>query len=177
MNINKIIGRIAGAEQTKFLSEEMVELLAKQVGNEMQAAYIYTAMAVWLDGMGMSGYCAWMQKQAGEEMKHAEKVLHHLMTSGAEFELPAIEPPQATYSSVIEVAEATLEHEKGVTEDWKTIASVSSEDGDYATEMLAEWFVTEQMEEEDTALKVYQRFALAGDGSGLLLIDQELGKR
>ena len=50
---------------------------------------------------------------------------------------------------------------------------------DNATEIMLQWFVAEQVEEEEaTAQEVVDKLRHAGDdGPGLLVIDRELGQR
>ena len=105
------------------------------------------------------------------------KVYGYLLTAGADIALPPIPAPETTWDSPLSVANATLEHERVVTANWQSIADRAVKDGDHATKQLSQWFVTEQMEEEDVAVKLVQRLKLAGDGPGLLVIDQELGQR
>lgn len=49
---------------------------------------------------------------------------------------------------------------------------------DYATRDRLAWFVTEQVEEEDNARQLIDKFTLIGnDGMGLYMLDQELAAR
>lgn len=49
---------------------------------------------------------------------------------------------------------------------------------DYATRGMLDWFVNEQVEEEETAKSMIDRLKLIGDnGFGLYMLDQELGAR
>lgn len=51
-------------------------------------------------------------------------------------------------------------------------------ENDPATRSFLQWFVNEQVEEEDNATKVIQELKLVGDsGSGLFMIDRELATR
>ena len=49
---------------------------------------------------------------------------------------------------------------------------------DYATRDRLNWFVTEQVEEEDNCRTLIDKFSLIGDnGMGLYMLDQELASR
>ena len=49
---------------------------------------------------------------------------------------------------------------------------------DYATRGMLDWFVNEQVEEEETAQSMIDRLKLIGDnGMGLYMLDQELAAR
>ena len=49
---------------------------------------------------------------------------------------------------------------------------------DYPTQIMLEWFITEQVEEENTAALIIDKLEMIGDSiPGLLYFDKELGKR
>ena len=51
-------------------------------------------------------------------------------------------------------------------------------DQDHAAQIFLQWFVTEQIEEENSTEDVVEMLRLAGDdGSALLIVDQRLGER
>jgi ferritin len=51
-------------------------------------------------------------------------------------------------------------------------------EGDYASQVMLEWFVNEQVEEEKNAKQVVDQLKRIGnDGGALLMLDRELGAR
>ena len=49
---------------------------------------------------------------------------------------------------------------------------------DYAAQVLLEWFITEQVEEEKNAADIVQQLELIdAHGTALLMLDRQLGKR
>ena len=49
---------------------------------------------------------------------------------------------------------------------------------DHATSIFLQWFVTEQVEEEESVNDVIQKIKLVGDGRGaLFMLDREFGQR
>ena len=49
---------------------------------------------------------------------------------------------------------------------------------DHATRIFLQWFVTEQIEEEENDREIIAKLKLIGDnGQGLLMLDNELGTR
>jgi ferritin len=49
---------------------------------------------------------------------------------------------------------------------------------DYASHVLLEWFVSEQVEEEKTLEELVEHVKLIGDdGTGLIVLDERLGRR
>jgi ferritin len=70
------------------------------------------------------------------------------------------------------------EHERRVSEAIDGIADLAVAEKDHATRALLDWFVTEQVEEQAVSSNIHARLKLiAGDPSGLLALDRELGAR
>ena len=56
--------------------------------------------------------------------------------------------------------------------------ALAVEEKDYATQVLDQWYVNEQIEEEKNASKILQSIDLLGNTpQGLFLLNVELGKR
>ena len=56
--------------------------------------------------------------------------------------------------------------------------NLAAGEGDHATNIFLQWFVTEQVEEEASADAVVQKLKLMGDASGgLFMLDREMGQR
>ena len=73
---------------------------------------------------------------------------------------------------------AALRHEQHITSRINTLANLAVEEKDHATEIFLQWFVSEQVEEEESANRVLSQLKLAGEsGGGLFMIDRELGQR
>ena len=52
------------------------------------------------------------------------------------------------------------------------------EERDYALQMLLQWFISEQVEEEEAARDIIDNLRLIGDsGASLFLLDREMGQR
>jgi len=63
-----------------------------------------------------------------------------------------------------------------VTKSIHDLYEVALKEKDYAAQVLLQWFINEQVEEENTANSILDKMKLAGDDkSGLFLIDKELG--
>ena len=78
----------------------------------------------------------------------------------------------------VAMTDGTLAHEKKVTALINGLVDLAVEEKDHATEIFLQWFVTEQIEEEESANDILSQLELAGDvGSGLFMIDKELGAR
>ena len=74
--------------------------------------------------------------------------------------------------------EKTLEHEKKVTALINNLASIANEDRDFASINRLNWFIDEQVEEEENARDMIQAVAAVIDNKyGLYMLDKELAAR
>ena len=76
------------------------------------------------------------------------------------------------------VFEATLEHEQKVTGLINDLVEIAHEERDHANHIFLQWFVSEQVEEEENVGGVLEQLKLMGEAQGgLFMIDRELAKR
>ena len=149
-----------------------------QVNREFFAAYLYLSMAAHFDVEALEGFAHWMRLQAQEELGHAMRLYDYLLERGARVELKQIDAPPGSFGSPLVIAEQALEHERTVSEHINHIYKLAAEQGDYATQVHLQWFLTEQVEEEDSAETMVERLRMAGDNrAALLILDRELAAR
>ncbi len=161
-----------------MISNKMAAAINKQVAREMYSSYLYRAMSLWSKAQGLPGFAAWLRMQAAEEMEHAEKFISYLEDQGAVVKLEALDAPPAAFKSPLAVFEETLKHEKQVTAWICELMKLAKAEGDYATEIALQWFITEQVEEEANATEILDLLKKVGnEGRGLYLVDHQLGKR
>lgn len=161
-------------QQTKFITDAVEQMLCQQIGNELFAYYEYTAVAAWCEGQGFGGFATWAGTQACGELQHMKKILDFLVTLGATPELPQITGVSVKFPSIEAAIKGILERERAVTKNWRIIAKECIATDDAGTLELAQWFVTEQMEEEDAVKTLLSRLQAAGDGAGILVLDGQL---
>jgi ferritin len=83
-----------------------------------------------------------------------------------------------SWDTPLDAFKATLEHERKVTALINNLYSIAESEHDYATRDRLTWFINEQVEEEDNAQKLIDKFGLIGnDGMGKYMLDQELAAR
>ena len=86
--------------------------------------------------------------------------------------------PNFKETGIKELFQHVLEHEKSVTKSIGEIMAQATEEKDYATQVLAQWYVNEQVEEEKNDMEILQAIDLLGNSSqGLFMLNVELGKR
>jgi ferritin len=161
-----------------MIDVKMEKAINDQIVAEMYSAYLYLSMAAYFDGEGLSGLAAWMRVQFQEEQMHALKMFDYVGERGGRVRLGAIDAPPSRWDSPLDVFERTLAHEQMVTGLINKLVDLAHELSDHASDNFLRWFVTEQVEEEDTADSIRRQLKLIGDnGQGLLMLDRELGTR
>lgn len=160
------------------MTDSVVEALNEQVRHELYAAYLYLAMMNYFEAESLGGFAHWMRLQAKEELGHAMKLVDFLNDRGARVELQAVDRPPQSFDSPLAVLRAALEHERQVTKKIEAIYDRALEERDYPAQVMLQWFVTEQVEEEKSASDIVDRLERAGDSGGaLLVLDEQLGQR
>lgn len=161
-----------------MISEKMAEALSRQINYELYSAYLYMSMAAYANDISLKGATNWFTIQVKEEMSHGKRMYDYIESQGAKPALYAIEQPPADFESILKAFEQTLAHEKMVTGRINDLANLALEEKDHATHIFLQWFITEQVEEEETAKEIVDRLKLAGDtGPGLFMVDGELAAR
>lgn len=161
-----------------MLTERMENALNAQINAEMYSSYMYLAMAAYFEDKSLPGCAAWMKAQAQEELFHAMKFFDYVHERGGRVELQAIQTPPNEWTSVVAVFEDTLAHEQKVTALINDLVDLALELKDHATNNFLQWFVAEQVEEEESVKAVADKLKLMGEAAGgMFMIDRELGQR
>lgn len=161
-----------------MLSTKLQDALNKQINAEMWSAYLYLSMAQQFENKGLKGIANWFKVQFKEEQAHAEIFMNYLNSRGNRVLLQAIAEVPTEWNSPLDAYKATLEHEQVVTSLINELYALADAEHDYATRGMLNWFVSEQVEEEETAQELIDRLKLIGDnGVGLYMLDQELAAR
>ncbi len=160
------------------MDDKIAQLLNQQVNKEFYSAYLYLDIANYYDEMDLDGYANYYMIQAQEERDHAMLFIKYMQTNDLKVTLEAIDKPNKVFNSVIEPLVAAAEHERYVTALVNDIYHEAYQVKDYRTMKFLDWFVNEQMEEEDHADSMVSRYKLFGnDPKGLYLLDQEYAAR
>ncbi len=160
-----------------MLSEKMLEGLNNQINMEMQAYYTYLSMSAYFEDQGLKGFASWMFHHSEEEMTHAMKIYDFIHSRRGRVKLTALVTPPSEWEKPLEAVESALHHEQKVTAAIHNLVKVAREEGDYATDSFLQWFVDEQVEEEEVVDDLIQKLTLIGDFSpGLYLLDRELSE-
>lgn len=161
-----------------MLSKKMEAALNEQINAELWSAYLYLSMGMKFENAGMSGVANWFKIQFKEEQAHAEIFMNYINQRGGRVVLKPIAAVETEWATPLDAFKDTLEHERKVTAMINNLYAIAEEEHDYATRDRMTWFVNEQVEEEESAQQLIDKFSLIGnDGMGLYMLDQELATR
>lgn len=164
--------------EKKVINQKIESALNKQINEEFFSSYLYLSMSAYFDSKNLQGFANWMSIQSQEEYQHAMKIYDYLMLKGGTVKLDQIGKPKTEWKNPLEVFTETLEHEQHISKCIYDIIDLALEVKDHATHSFFQWFVTEQVEEEATVMKIVEDLKLIGENSnGIFLLDRELGTR
>ena len=156
---------------------KVLDLLNEQMNFEYESAYIYKAMAAYTDRLELDGFTHWFDEQVKEEIEHGEKMKDFLQEVGYDIRYKAMPEPKHDYDSLVEVFTAALDHEKEVTKRIHEIAEAAKEE-DARVYSFIQWFIDEQVEEEDSVGKIVTRLErINGNWCGIYILDGQLAQR
>jgi len=161
-----------------MLKEKMLNALNEQINAEQYSAFLYLSMSAWFQDKGLPGFANWMYIQYQEELSHANKFFNYVVERSEKVDLKAIKQMPTEWGGIIEVFEATLEHEQRVTELVNDLVDIAIEAKDHASQSFLQWFVDEQVEEEANVTEILDTLKLIdGQGNGIFMLDRELRTR
>jgi ferritin len=166
--------------KTNRLSEKLSTALNEQMTKEAHASQIYLSYAAWADNNGFAGIANFLFRHAAEERNHMMKILEYILNRGAKAKVSAIPAPATDPLSVNNCFEKVFEHEIDNTNSIYKVVKMALDEEDWATWNFLQWFVKEQIEEENLANYLMDKITLAGGenakGDALYQLDKDLEK-
>ena len=170
-------GRIATGDRN-MIGKKMEDLINTQINAEMYSAYLYLSMSSWCSQNTWNGFAHWLRLQAQEELTHAMKFYDYLNERGGTATLAPIDAPKAGWKDVLELFKEVYAHEQKVTGMINAMMTEAIKQKDYAAEIMLQWFISEQVEEEANASEIVAKLEKIGPSTGgLFQIDHQLQKR
>ena len=156
------------------LNPAVISELQRQLNHEWTASHAYEAMAVWCDDQNFKGFARFFLKQAGEEREHARKIMAHLMDRSVVPVLSEIKAPRNTFQGLMDVARHAQSQERANTQGVNAAYEVAVREKDYPAQVMLQWFVTEQVEEENWADELIDRLDRAQCSGGVAELDRHV---
>ncbi len=161
-----------------MLNEKVQKAMNEQIKNELYSGYLYLSMSAYFEASNLPGFARWMRLQAEEEQEHALRFFDFVHDRGGRVVLQAIDQPPAEFESPSAVFELTLEHERKVTGLIHGLYALALQEKDYASQVMLQWFIDEQVEEEKNAEQIVAKLKMVGQqGQALAMLDRQLGER
>lgn len=156
-----------------MFNKKVENILNVQVQKEDYSSQLYLAMASWAENKGYAGVAAWLYAQSDEERLHMLKLVKYINERDGIAVIPGMEQPPKDFSSLKEMFDAVLKHERYISSSINEIVGVCIEEKDFTTQNWIQWFVTEQIEEEASVKEIIDKLNLVGD-KNLYMFDRDI---
>ncbi|MCH2175720.1 MAG: ferritin [Lentisphaeria bacterium] len=161
-----------------MIKKELVNAINDQINLEFQAAYSYLGMAAYFENENLSGFANWFKVQHEEEQQHAMRLFQYLIDRGGDVSLAALSAPKMTYTTPLEVFQASLKQEEANTESINQLYDLAGKMNDHATISHLQWFIDEQVEEEKSVSEILALVERAQDEiQAMLYLNDKLAAR
>jgi len=161
-----------------MINKTMQDAMNEQINKELFSSYLYLSMAAYFEDKNLPGFANWMRLQADEEREHAMKIYDFILERGGRVELKAIDAPKSEWGSILEVVEEVAAHEAKVTASIHALYEVALAEKDYPAQVMLQWFITEQVEEESNAAEIVASMKMIeARETAVLHLDHQLSKR
>jgi ferritin len=152
------------------MNESVETAIADQIREELYSAYFYLSAASYFESISLTGFAGWMRQQSQEEIAHAMKFFDFVHDRGSRVVLQAIPQPPYEFSSPLDAFSQALAHERKVTARINEFYALTVREQDYPAQVLLQWFISEQVEEEKTTGQLVEELRMVGDNSSALLL-------
>ena len=164
--------------EAHMINKSMQDAMNDQINKELYSSYLYLSMAAYFEDKNLPGFARWMRIQEAEEREHAMKFYDFILERGGKVTLKTIDAPKTEWKSTLEVAEEVAAHEAKVTASIHALYELALKEKDYPAQVMLQWFITEQVEEEKNAAEIVANLKLIEErGTAVLMLDHRLGKR
>jgi ferritin len=158
---------------TKVSAKVLTEL-NRQFNQELSAGHSYRALSLWCDDQNLKGFASFFGKQVAEEYTHAGKLSAYLIDLGVLPESAAIPAPKHNFKTLLEAAQHAQSLEAGNTQGINAVYEAALAAKDYSVQVLMQWFINEQHEEEAWCLEMVERVQAATCAGGLSDLDRHI---
>jgi len=160
------------------MNKKLIDEINKQITLEFYSAHFYLSMAAYAAQNDLPGFENWFLQQKDEETIHAMKFYNYLHTRDEAVVIQGFDNPPTAFDSLLDAFEKGFAHEKTVTERINYLMSLAHESKDYAAVNFLNWYVDEQVEEEESFSQMIGQIKLIGkEGMGLYHLDKEAAAR
>lgn len=161
-----------------MIGKAMQDAINEQINKELFSSYLYLSMAAHFEDANLPGFAHWMRIQEAEEREHAMKFYDFILERGGKVMLKAIDAPKTEWASTMEAMEEVAAHEAKVTASIYALYELALKEKDYPAQVMLQWFITEQVEEEKNAAEIVASLKMIeAHETAVLQLDHRLSKR
>ncbi len=161
-----------------MLKEKVEKTLNAQLELEAYSSQLYLAMASWAEKNGYNGSADFLYMHSDEEREHMMKLFHYINDRGGHAIVPALKQPPCEFESITAVFEEVLSHELYISKSINELVEICVEQKDYSTQYFLQWYVNEQIEEENLAKTNLDKLKLLGDSkANMYIFDKEMREK
>ncbi|RKD12885.1 dolichol kinase [Pelobium manganitolerans] len=162
----------------KRISDQMEDLLNRQMTREAYQAQVYLAYGAWAEANSFPGIATFLYGHMQEEREHMFKILKYILDRGGEVKVEALNAAPACPTNIGDCLQHILQHEIENSKQIDKIVRLAHDESDWATFNFGQWFVQEQIEEETLINGVIDKYNLAstqiGGNHNLYEFDKDL---
>lgn len=160
-----------------FATESVKKILNYRIEQEESSSRLYHSMSMYLNNNGYMGAAAAWQKDADDEMKHAQWAKEYLLAMGVQPTIPALPQPEQSFQGLPDIIKKSYAHEIMVTEQCNALAQEAFKTGDHLLYQLSMKFLQEQQEELEKVQTYLDKLNTFGeDKIALRLLDNEFAE-
>lgn len=159
------------------INVKIIDLLNEQIKMEAKASATYLAMASWCEQQGFDYSAAFFYDQSNEEREHMLKIFKFINDNGGIAYSPEVPKVNHEYESILDLYKTALQEEISVSKAIQQIFLTCRKENDVATELFLQWFINEQLEEEQKmrhAIKIYELHG--NDAENLYILDKRIAR-
>ena len=161
-----------------MLKKKIENAFNKHLNAEAFSAHLYMSMSAYFQSITLKGMAHWMRMQSEEETTHEMKFFDYILARGGKVRLDKIDAPKIEWESPLAVFEESYQHEQMITDRINKLVDLAIAESDHASNAFLQWFVTEQVEEEESVSRVVDKLKMIDDApGGIFMMDRELSRR
>lgn len=159
------------------LQDTILDALNTQMAVEAHSSAAYLAMSAWCHAQGLTGCATYFKKQSGEEREHMLRLFDYICEMGGTAISPEVKGIESNFAGLRDAFLKALDMEIVITENFNKLTELCHKNRDFQTAKFLQWYLTEQMEEEQQARRCIEIYDLVGpENGGLYKIDKEIVK-
>ncbi len=160
------------------IEQKVLKAMNEQINKELFSSYLYLSMSAYCESENYPGCAKWLEVQSNEEREHAMKIYRYIHERGESVELEAIDKPKTEFKNLSQLFAMVFDHEQKISASITALYETAMKANDYPTQIMLQWFITEQVEEEKNAHEIVDLLKKVGDSPvSVMMFDRQLGAR